>query len=147
VSPIASFKDLGERCDAYRTSGSIFYAIRLDGRFSWVRTRSVKPPSPGGGLGDTAEAQFSFTDIDGTLVGLWSPAFSSVFSVAGYHFHFISSDRQRGGHLVDVSAAGLRLRIEALTDFHLALPSSEAFLKAELSKNMPEALAYSEQAH
>jgi acetolactate decarboxylase len=148
VSPIGSFKDLGERCDAYRTSGNIFYAIRLDGRFNRIRTRAVKPPSPGNGLVGVAKAQseFSFTQIDGTLVGLWSPAFSSAFSVAGYHFHFISSDRQHGGHLLDVEAAGLRLRVQALTDFHLALPSSEGFLKAELSQNMAEALAYAEQA-
>jgi acetolactate decarboxylase len=140
VSPVRSFKDLGERCDAYRTSGNIFYAIRLDGRFKRVRTRAVKPSSPGSGLVEAADAQseFSFTDIDGTLVGVWSPAFSSAFSVAGYHFHFISGDRRHGGHLLDVETAGLRLRVEALTDFHLALPSSEAFLKAELSKTTAE---------
>jgi acetolactate decarboxylase len=134
VSPVRSFKDLGERCDAYRTSGNIFYAIRLDGRFKRVRA------SPGSGLVEAADAQseFSFTDIDGTLVGVWSPAFSSAFSVAGYHFHFISGDRRHGGHLLDVETAGLRLRVEALTDFHLALPSSEAFLKAELSKTTAE---------
>jgi acetolactate decarboxylase len=81
------------------------------------------------------------------LVGLWSPGFSSAFSVAGYHFHFLSADRQHGGHLLDVAADSLRLRIEALTDFHLALPESEAFLKADLSKNTAEELAYAEQAH
>ena len=52
-----------------------------------------------------------------------------------------------GGHLLDVAADALRLRIEALTDFHLALPESEAFLKADLSKNTAEELAYAEQAH
>jgi acetolactate decarboxylase len=140
VSPVGSFKDLGGRCDAYRTSGNIFYAIRLDGRFKRVRTRTVKPLSPDRGLIEAANAQseFSFTDIDGTLVGLWSPAFSSAFSVAGYHFHFISGDRRHGGHLLDVKTGGLRLRVEPLTDFHLALPSSEAFLKAELSKTTAE---------
>jgi acetolactate decarboxylase len=83
----------------------------------------------------------------GTLVGLWSPGFSSGFSVQGYHFHFISKDRQHGGHLLDVEAAQLYVRIESLTDFHLALPASEAFLKADLSKNTAEELAYAEQAH
>ena len=149
ISPIGSFKDLCERCDTYRTSGNMFCAIRLDGRFSRVRTRAARPPSPGARLAEAAEVQteFGFTDLDGTLVGLWSPSFSSVFSVAGYHFHFISSDRQHGGPVVDVAAAGLRLRVELLTDFHLALPSSEAFLKAELCKNTPEALAYAERSH
>jgi acetolactate decarboxylase len=94
-----------------------------------------------------AQSEFSFIDIDGTLVGLWSPGFSSAFSVQGYHFHFISRDRQHGGHLLDVEAAQLSVRIESLTDFHLALPTSEAFLKADLSKNTAQELAYAEQAH
>jgi acetolactate decarboxylase len=41
----------------------------------------------------------------------------------------------------------LRLRMEPLADYHLALPETESFLKADLSKNSPEELAYAEQAH
>lgn len=147
--PIASFHDLEELCDRHRFSGNIFYAIRLDGRFKRVRTRAVNPPQPGTRLVDATKAQteFTFTDLDGTLVGLWSPGFSNAFSVSGYHFHFISDDRAQGGHLLDVEAGQLHVRIESLTDFHLALPASEAFLKADLSKNTADELAYAEQAH
>jgi acetolactate decarboxylase len=149
TQPVASFQDLQDRCDRYRNSGNIFYAVRLDGHFSRVRTRAVNPPRPGTRLVDAAKVQseFSFTDIDGTLVGLWSPGFSSAFSISGYHFHFLSNDRQHGGHLLDVEAGPLRLKVDALTDFHLALPESEAFLKADLSKNTAQELAYAEQAH
>jgi acetolactate decarboxylase len=149
TEPVASFKDLEGCCDKYRNSGNIFYAVRLDGHFRRVRTRAVNPPQPGTRLVDAAKAQseFSFSDIDGTLIGLWSPGFSSAFSIAGYHFHFLSKDRRHGGHLLDVEAGPLRLKVEALTDFHLALPESEAFLKADLSKNTAEELAYAEQAH
>jgi acetolactate decarboxylase len=149
TTAVASFKDLETRCDQYRKSGNIFYAVRLDGRFKRVRTRAVNPPQPGTRLVDAAKAQseFTFADVAGTLVGLWSPGFSSAFSVAGYHFHFLSDDRRHGGHLLDVEAEPLRLRVEALTNFHLALPESEAFLKADLSKNTAEELAYAEQAH
>jgi acetolactate decarboxylase len=149
AEPVANFKELEERCDKYRNSGNIFYALRLDGRFRKVRTRAVNPPRPGTRLVDAANAQseFSFNDIDGTLIGLWSPGFSSAFSISGYHFHFLSKDRQHGGHLLDVESGPLRLKVEALTDFHLALPESESFLKADLSKNTAEELAYAEQAH
>ena len=94
-----------------------------------------------------AQSEFEFTGIDGTLIGLWSPGFSSAFGVAGYHFHFLSDDRRHGGHLLEVEAGPLRLRVEALMDFHLSLPSSEAFLKADLSKNTAEELAYAERSH
>jgi acetolactate decarboxylase len=149
MEPVANLTDLEGRCDKYRNSGNIFYAVRLDGHFTRVRTRAVNPPQPGTRLVDAAKAQseFSFSDIDGTLIGLWSPGFSSAFSISGYHFHFLSRDRQHGGHLLDVEAGPLRLKVEALTDFHLALPESEAFLKADLSKNTADELAYAEQAH
>jgi acetolactate decarboxylase len=149
LGPIASFKQLEERCDKLRNSNNIFYAMCLDGRFEKVRTRAVNPVTRGTRLIDAARAQseFHFADVEGTLVGLWSPSFSSAFSVPGYHFHFISADRQQGGHLLDVQATEVRLKVEALTDFHLALPESEAFLKADFSKNNANELAYSEQAH
>ncbi|WP_024509105.1 acetolactate decarboxylase [Bradyrhizobium sp. ARR65] len=149
IGPVATFKELESCCDRFRNSGNIFYAMRLDGHFRRIRTRAVNPPQPGTRLVEAAKAQseFDFTDIDGTLVGLWSPGFSSAFSVAGYHFHFLSSDRCHGGHLLDLEAASLRLKVEALTEFHLALPESETFLKADLSKSTTEELAYAEQAH
>jgi acetolactate decarboxylase len=135
TEPVASFKDLEGCCNKHRNSGNIFYAIRLDGHFRRVRTRAVNLPT-GTRLVDAAKAQseFNFSDIDGTLVGLWSPGFSSPFSISGYHFHFLSHDRQYGGHLLDVEAGQLQLKIDALTDFHLALPEAEVFLKPALSQ-------------
>jgi acetolactate decarboxylase len=149
VGPLATFAALQARCDSPRNSGNIFYAFRLDGRFSSIRTRAVNPSRKGAHLVDAAKSQseFHFSNINGTLVGLWSPGFSSALSVAGYHFHFISEDRQHGGHLLDCATGKLQLRMEALTDFHLALPETESFLEADLSKNTAEALAYAEQAH
>jgi acetolactate decarboxylase len=149
IAAVASIAALDQCCDKYRSSNNIFYAIRLDGHFDHVRARAVSPPGDHARLIDAAKAQaeFTFADIDGTLVGLWSPSFSGAFSIPGYHFHFLSDDRQHGGHLLDCSAGALRLRIETLSDFHLALPENETFLKANLSANTADELAYAEQAH
>jgi acetolactate decarboxylase len=149
TAAIASIAALGKCCDEHRTSDNIFYAIRLDGHFDRIRTRAVSPPGDDKRLIDAAKAQaeFRFDDIGGTLVGIWSPSFSSAFSIPGYHFHFLSDDRKHGGHLLDCSAGALRLRIEALTDFHLALPENATFLQADLSKNTADELAYAEQNH
>jgi len=149
IGRVGSFSELEAACDRFRLSGNIFYAFRLDARFKRVRTRAVTPPRTGARLVEALQEQseFSFNDLDGTLVGLWSPGFSSAFSVAGYHFHFLSADRRNGGHLLDVEAEELALLVEALTQFHLVLPESAAFLKADLSKNTSDELAYAEQAH
>jgi acetolactate decarboxylase len=149
IGSVASFRELEKRCDTLRTSGNIFYAFRLDGTFMRIRTRAVSPPEEGTRLVDAAKAQseFRLTDVTGILVGLWSPGFSSAFSVAGYHFHFLSQDRKEGGHLLDCESGPLRVRMEALTDFHLALPETESFLKADLSRNTADELSYAESAH
>jgi acetolactate decarboxylase len=149
VGPFATLAALKARCDSFRNSRNIFYAFGLDGRFSRIRTRAVNPSRKGAHLIDAAKSQseFHFSNIAGTLVGLWSPGFSSTFSIAGYHFHFISEDRQHGGHLLDCATGKLQLRVEALTNFHLALPETESFLEADLGKNTAEELAYAEQAH
>jgi acetolactate decarboxylase len=148
-NPVASFAELEKSCDNHRGSDNIFYAFRLDGRFARVRARAVNPPAPHANLVEAAKVQseFLFEDLDGTLVGLWSPGFSGAFSVPGYHFHFLSRDRKHGGHVLDVAAGPLRLRAEALNEFRLALPESEAFLKADLNKSAAADLDYAERSH
>jgi acetolactate decarboxylase len=149
VGPVSSFLELQRLCDPHRKSGNLFYALRLDGNFARIRIRAVNRAAPRARLLDAAKAQseFSFENISGTLVGLWSPGFSSAFSVAGYHLHFLSSDHQHGGHVLDLEAEQLQLQLETLNDFHLVLPESRSFLRADLSKNTADELAYAERAH
>lgn len=137
AGPVASFQDLVRLCDGHRRSDNLFYAFRLDGKFTHARTRAVSPPPDHGRLLDAAKTQkeFDFHDAAGTLVGIYSPGFSGAFSIPGYHFHFLSDDRAQGGHVLDVAAASLRLRVEELSAFHLALPETETFLRADLSKD------------
>ncbi len=148
LPPVASFAALEAACDPFRDSANIFYAIRLDGHFARVKARAIDPPPPGMRLAEAAKTQheFTFEDIEGTLVGIWSPEFSGSFGVAGYHFHFISKDRLKGGHLLDVDAANLRLAIEPLSNFHLALPETEAFLKAKIGTDTEAVLARAERS-
>jgi len=144
-----TFEELTKLCDEYRDSENIFYAFRIDGHFEHVHTRAMKATLNGLPLAKAAAIQpeFDFRDIDGTLVGLWSPQFSSALNVAGYHFHFISEDRTKGGHLLQCNGRNLRIRVERLNDFHLSLPESEKFLRADLTKDTAKELAYAEQAH
>ena len=124
-------------CDRYRRSDNLFYAYRITGRFSRIRTRAVGPPGGQGRLSDAAEAQgeFEYKDVEGTLVGIYSPPFSTTLSVSGHHFHFLSDDRTQGGHVLELEAHDLSFEAEELRNFHLALPESEAFLKLDLTQD------------
>jgi acetolactate decarboxylase len=149
IESASSFKDLAKICDQYRDSDNLFYAFRIDGHFEHIHTRAMKATLDGLPLAKAAAIQpeFDFKDIDGTLVGLWSPRFSSALSVAGYHFHFLSEDRAKGGHLLECSGKNLRVRVERLNDFHLSIPESEEFLRADLTKDTSKDLGFAEQAH
>ena len=39
------------------------------------------------------------------MLGFRFPAYAEGIEVAGYHLHFISDDRARGGHVLDSRAA------------------------------------------
>ena len=149
IESASSFAEITKICDQYRDSDNLFYAIRIDGRFAHIHTRAMKATLGGLPLAEAAAIQpeFDFTDVDGSLVGIWAPQFSSAFNIAGYHFHFLSEDRTKGGHLLECSGKNLRVRVERLSDFHLSLPESEEFMRADLTKDTSKDLAYAEQVH
>lgn len=149
VQHATNLPDIVAICDRFRNSDNLFYAIRIDGHFSHVHTRAMRAAPDGLSLAKAAAIQpeFSFNDLDGTLVGIWAPQFASALNVAGYHFHFLSQDRTKGGHLLECSGDNLRIRVERLNEFHLCLPESEEFLKADLTRDPSRDLAYAEQLH
>jgi acetolactate decarboxylase len=149
IENASTFEEITEICDQYRDSENLFYAIRIDGRFAHIHTRAMAATLDGLPLAKAAAIQpeFEFSDVEGTLVGIWAPQFSSALNIAGYHFHFLSEDRTKGGHLLECSGKNLRVRVERLNDFHLSLPESEEFLRADLTRDTSKDLAYAEQAH
>jgi acetolactate decarboxylase len=148
-SKLNSFAELVTVCNQLRDSENLFYAFRIDGRFSLVKTRVMKPVSEGIGLQAAASAQqeFLFEDQEGTLVGLWSPGFAGSFSVPGYHFHFLSTDRRRGGHVLECSATDVTIGGCAMHEMHVSLPETTEFLKADLSRDPSDDLMKAERNH
>jgi acetolactate decarboxylase len=143
---IGCLKDLELACDTHRESNNLFYALRVEGIFEAVHARAVSALAPGTRLIDAAKEQkeFYFGNVEGTLVGLWSPAYSSSFNVPGYHFHFISKDRTKGGHVLQCRAKSLRVRLQMLCEYDVRLPNVGGFLTADLSKDPAAELAKAE---
>ena len=149
AADLADCPDLGSltaQFDRMRASDNVFYALRVDGRFDHIKTRAMCKTEEGVPLAQAASTQpeFEFEDIDGTLVGFWSPEYAKAFNVPGYHLHFISSDRKHGGHLLGCRGRGLRLQMETEANVQVALPETEDFLKADLAKDPTAALKFAE---
>jgi acetolactate decarboxylase len=142
-----SFAALVGVCDRLRSSENVFYAFRVEGRFSFVKTRAMKAVEEGSGLkaASSAQEEFSFEDQQGALVGLWSPGFAGSFSVPGYHFHFLSTDRKRGGHVLECKAANVDISGCAMHEMHVSLPETTEFLKADLGRDPSDDLMSAER--
>jgi acetolactate decarboxylase len=100
-------------------------AVRFDGDFESVRARSIpRQQPPYRPLAEVAADQhvFELRDVSGTLVGFRFPDYASGLEVAGYHLHFITDDRRRGGHVLDHRARAGRLRIDTSSELHVELP-------------------------
>ncbi len=89
-------------------AGASSCAIRLDGRFELVRARSVpRQEPPYRPLTEVVADQhvFELADVEGTMLGFRFPTYVEGIEVAGYHLHFVSADRSRGGHVLDSRCA------------------------------------------
>jgi acetolactate decarboxylase len=132
--------------DSLRSSENLFFAIRVDGRFDFIHTRAMRRTREGVPLLQAASTQpeFEFRDIAGTLAGFWTPEYAKTLNVPGYHLHFVSSDRKHGGHLLQCRGNNLRLQMQTEGDYHVVLPETEDFLKANLRRDPTQALAQAE---
>jgi acetolactate decarboxylase len=134
--------------DQLRHTDNFFFALRVEGHFSYVRTRAMCRTEEGVPLVQAAAVQpeFAFHDIPGTLVGFWTPEYARTFNVPGYHLHFLSKDHKSGGHLLECAGSELRLQIQREGDYHVALPETEDFVKADLRRDPAADLAKAEGA-
>jgi len=121
--------------DSLIPTPNIFYAFKIQGEFDYVKTRSVpKQSKPYRPLLKVVENQptFTFHKIKGTLIGFRFPEYMKGINVAGYHFHFITADRSRGGHLLDCKGLSVSILIDSIHDFQLELPKTREFYKVNL---------------
>lgn len=129
-------------------STNLFSAIRVDGRFKHIRTRSVprqsKPYPP---LVKITEDQpvFDLDDVSGTLAGFRFPDFAEGMNVPGFHLHFLTDDCRAGGHVLALELDRAALAIDDTSSFHVELPTDESFLSARLGGDRREELDKAEK--
>ncbi|MEU6654399.1 acetolactate decarboxylase [Streptomyces sp. NPDC046900] len=124
--------------DGMARSPNLIYAIRITGRFSEVRTRTVRkqePPYPSLTEAAEGQAETTFTDLTGTLAGYRTPDYEQGISVAGYHLHFIDDTHQHGGHCLDFRIDHGIIALSERSELHLSLPTTGQFLSSDLTSS------------
>jgi acetolactate decarboxylase len=120
------------------TNPNLFYAVAVTGDFDGVSTRAIpaqnRPYKP---LAEAAKQQsvFKRDHVQGTLVGIRSPAFSKGVSVPGWHWHFLSDDHVFGGHVLGASLRTGQAEVQAVRQFTVDLPTNDDFAAADQARD------------
>jgi acetolactate decarboxylase len=118
-------------------------ALRIDGRFELVRARSVpRQEPPYRPLTEVVSEQhvFELTGLDGTIVGFRFPEFAEGIEVSGWHLHFLSEDRARGGHVLGCRVETAHVGLDPSGELHVELPPGVDLTDAATAKATHDAI-------
>jgi acetolactate decarboxylase len=118
------------------------YAVHVTGRFGLMQTRAfpaMKPPFKPLAQLMSQQHVFKLSQVTGDLVGFRLPSYLEGVSIPGYHFHFLSTARDAGGHMLDFTATNVTVAITELTSFALEVPQTVEFEKFTFPALQPNA--------
>lgn len=116
------------------------HVVRIDGVFEKVDARSEAPYKSHHVtlkevLGMTQKT-FIFENIRGSLVGVYFPDYMDGINMPGWHLHFLSEDRSKGGHVFDVSVQEGIAKVDKITNIFINLPKEAAFDTYSLKQDL-----------
>ncbi len=107
------------------------HMVRIDGDFELVDARSesgyfamhvtLKD------MLDITQKAFCFEEVEGTLICVYYPDYMDGINAAGWHFHFISKDCTKGGHVFDIKMNKGKGRMDKISQIEIQLPSEPGF--------------------
>jgi acetolactate decarboxylase len=133
---IFSYDQLQKSLSQLLPNKNIFYVFKIQATFNYLKVRSTakqEKPYPGLSVVVKNQSTFELNNIKGTLIGFRCPAYIQGVYAPGFHLHFISEDRQKGGHVLEANVADLTAQIGYLTQMHLLLPDNEATRVMDMS--------------
>ena len=142
----AAYEDFLNWIEGLLPSPNIIYALRIEGKFSYIRVRSVPKQDSYRPLVEVTKDQpvFEYRDVEGTLAGFFTPSFLNSLSVPGFHLHFLSSDFQRGGHLLECHTDGIRVGVQFISSVEVGLPMSLDYLMLDFQRDIADDLNQAE---
>jgi len=148
VFELSSFTSLQKWLDGRLGSQNYFWSVRIHGMFRTIKLRSISQQYPPyRPLKEVAKSEriFEYRDVAGTLVGFRCPPYIKGINVPGYHFHFLSDDKTKGGHVLGCSLIKGTASWESHRTFQLQLPDDFTFRHADFSTHDADALRKVEQ--
>ena len=91
------------------------------------------------------QTEFTEKNIKGTLVGLYCPNYMGELNSVGWHFHFISDDKKKGGHILELSVKNGTAELDKTDKFTMVLHNDKKFHDINLAKDMTDDIRSAEQ--
>ena len=116
-----------------------FYMVKITANYDEILVRSEKgSKKPYPTLVKALETQKEVTknNINGTIVGLYCPAYMSSLNSVGWHFHFVSADKTFGGHVLEMKIKSGEAEFDKTDKFSMILPENKDFQKLDLGKDL-----------
>ena len=140
MTDIASIRTELTRKIEERFGLNSMHVVRIDGVFEKVDARSEAPyrshhVTLKEVLGKTQKA-FLFENIRGSLIGVYFPDYMDGINMPGWHLHFLSEDRSKGGHVFDVSIREATAKVDKITSIVINLPKEAAFDTYSLKQDL-----------
>lgn len=118
------------------------HVVNIEGCFENVYARSAAPYRSHHvslkEILDQNQKAFQFENIKGSLVGVYFPDYMDGINMPGWHLHFLSADRLKGGHVFDVSIRDGEAKVDKIGNIFINLPKEAAFDTYSLKQDLQE---------
>lgn len=134
----ASIEDLKTKLEKYLDSHNYFFMIKMEGTFN-VRVRSnFKQKQPYEPLYKVAgdQREFEYNDIEGSVVGIYSPNYVEGMNLPGWHVHFLSKDLTKGGHILKIAGNDATIKVNKLQSWKVLMPDDPDFRQWNLKEDL-----------
>jgi acetolactate decarboxylase len=141
INRAVNLKKLENYIDSVVVKTNLIYAYKVSGRFDTIVIRSVpKQEKPYKRLIEVYKMQgiYTFTNQEGILFGYKFPEYLKDVNMDNYHFHFLSSDKSKGGHLLNCTLTSGEVSVAYVRNFTLQLPDNKYFNQTILSNKKSE---------
>lgn len=132
----STYKLLQNKLDTYKECKNYPCAFKIEGFFDFMKVRAApkanKPYPPLAEHIKQTQKFFEAKAIRGTLIGYYLPKYFAKLNVPGYHFHFLSSDKNFGGHVLELSLKDGVVEIDKLFNIEVSLLQTDNFEKGNL---------------
>ncbi|MDO4355801.1 MAG: acetolactate decarboxylase [Clostridia bacterium] len=144
LTGVDTIEALKRKLEPHVVNPNAFYLFKAHGEFDAMHVRSCfacEKPYPTLSEAASQQREFHYVKVRGDVIAVYCPAYVNGINMPGWHFHFLSGDKTMGGHILGLSAASMKARVNELDEYEIILPRNEEFAKLNLCEDLTEKTA------